>query len=227
MNKLPNKTSFAKGCSPWNKGLSKTADPRMVYDRPTTFKKGASVSPLTQFKKGEMSERQAGSNNSGWKGGKPKCVVCAKQLTGYKQTKCKPCTSGSNHPLWKGGKPKCQQQGCDAPLSVYTATYCRQHCVLQERNANWQGGLTSVSERLRKTSAYAIWRTHVFTRDDYTCQSCGERGGRLHADHELPFALFPELRLEILNGRTLCVPCHKLTPTFLNPKQSKSIHMMQ
>lgn len=58
------------------------------------------------------------------------------------------------------------------------------------------------------------WRKHVFQRDDYTCQACGQRGGKLNADHELPFSLFPDLRFEILNGRTLCVYCHRKTPTF-------------
>ena len=35
-----------------------------------------------------------------------------------------------------------------------------------------------------------------------------------HADHELPFAYFPDLRFEVLNGRTLCETCHRKTPTF-------------
>ena len=83
-------------------------------------------------------------------------------------------------------------------------------------NSSWKGGVSSLANRIRTSKAYEIWRGHVFNRDNYTCQACAVRGGKLHADHELPFAFYPDLRLEILNGRTLCVPCHKKTPTFKN-----------
>jgi 5-methylcytosine-specific restriction endonuclease McrA len=58
------------------------------------------------------------------------------------------------------------------------------------------------------------WRKAVFERDKYTCQLCGQVGGRLQADHIKPYKEFPELRLELSNGRTLCVPCHKKTPSY-------------
>ncbi len=81
-------------------------------------------------------------------------------------------------------------------------------------NSNWKGGVTSINERIRKSIEYKTWRRHVFIRDDHTCQACGTRGGNLHADHEFPFSLFPQLRFEVLNGRTLCIPCHRKTPTY-------------
>jgi hypothetical protein len=83
-------------------------------------------------------------------------------------------------------------------------------------NSNfWRGGITQPNLLARTSAEYKRWRTHVFQRDDYTCQACGKRGkGDLHADHELPFSKFPALRFEILNGRTLCIPCHKNTPTY-------------
>ena len=80
----------------------------------------------------------------------------------------------------------------------------------------WKGGVTSVNQAIRISQAYLNWRNHVFRRDDYTCQACGKKGGKLQVDHELPFAFFPELRLEILNGRVLCLSCHKATPTYQN-----------
>lgn len=83
-----------------------------------------------------------------------------------------------------------------------------------ENNPNWKGGVTSLNEKIRKSGEYKDWRIAVFKRDDYTCQECGSRGVTLHADHVKPFAYFPELRLVISNGRTLCVPCHKTTDTY-------------
>ena len=88
--------------------------------------------------------------------------------------------------------------------------------MIGDKNPSWKGGTTDINKRLRKTFEYEEWRKKIFERDDYTCQLCGEVGGRLHADHIKPFALYPELRLEASNGRTLCEDCHKQTPTYLN-----------
>lgn len=67
---------------------------------------------------------------------------------------------------------------------------------------------------IRRLREYKIWRQSVFERDNFTCIWCGQRGGKLEADHIKPFALFPELRLAIDNGRTLCKECHKKTDTY-------------
>lgn len=78
----------------------------------------------------------------------------------------------------------------------------------------WRGGVSTENVAIRNSFEYRQWRRHVFQRDDYTCQACGIRGKTIQADHELPFSLFPLLRFEVLNGRTLCVACHRKTPTF-------------
>lgn len=83
-----------------------------------------------------------------------------------------------------------------------------------ENNGNWKGGVTGNRKREMGRIEYITWRSHVFQRDDYTCQACKTRGGDLEADHLLPYALYPDIRLEILNGQTLCRPCHLKTPTF-------------
>lgn len=95
-----------------------------------------------------------------------------------------------------------------------------------ENNFNWKGGITSLNEKIRKSIVYRSWRKSVFDRDDYICQACGIRGGELHADHELPFSVFPDLRFEILNGRTLCVPCHRKTPTWGDIRAINKLHLV-
>mgnify|MGYP001564505939 CR=1 FL=1 len=69
-------------------------------------------------------------------------------------------------------------------------------------------------DRLARSSPEAQrWRKEIFERDDYTCKFCGIRGSYLEADHIKPFSLFPELRYDLLNGRTLCRKCHDTTKT--------------
>ncbi len=84
----------------------------------------------------------------------------------------------------------------------------------------WKGGLTqkNYNERvaIMNSTEYKKWRKEVFERDDYTCQFCKIRGGKLEADHINKFKDFPELRFDVNNGRTLCKECHKTTPTYGN-----------
>lgn len=71
----------------------------------------------------------------------------------------------------------------------------------------------------RDCAEYREWRTQVFKQDNFTCQDCGEQGGRLQADHIKKWAEYPELRFELSNGRTLCESCHKKTPNYGNHYQ--------
>jgi IS30 family transposase len=83
-----------------------------------------------------------------------------------------------------------------------------------ERHWNWQGGKTKTAEYIRFTPEYKQWRKAVFERDDYTCQICGKKGGKLVAHHIKEQSNYPELRIVLDNGQTLCKGCHKLTDNY-------------
>lgn len=101
----------------------------------------------------------------------------------------------------------------------------------------WKGGLMSLTEKLYSNYRYSAWRNTIFTRDNFTCVSCGKTNTYLEADHIKPRSVIvneflqknqnlktTEEKLESLleyeelwdikNGRTLCKDCHKLTDTY-------------
>ena len=75
----------------------------------------------------------------------------------------------------------------------------------------WKGGSTPRIIAVRNSSSYKNWRTAVFERDDYTCQMCNERGGRLEAHHIHPVRDHKNdlLIFDVDNGVTLCKTCHR------------------
>jgi len=73
---------------------------------------------------------------------------------------------------------------------------------------NWQGGITPQNTKIRNSIETSLWREAVFTRDNWVCQKCKIKGGKLHPHHICNFADYPELRLAINNGVTLCRKCH-------------------
>lgn len=91
-----------------------------------------------------------------------------------------------------------------------------------KNNPKWKGGITPINQKIRKSIEYKLWRKSVFERDNYVCIFGGkEHGKKIQADHIKPFALYPELRFAIDNGRTLCEDCHKKTDTWGNNYRDK------
>lgn len=99
-----------------------------------------------------------------------------------------------------------------------------------------RGGVSSIALIVRGMTEYKNWRRAVFERDAYTCQDCDATKVYLNADHHrVSFAtLLRQHKItstieaaacsalwDISNGRTLCLDCHKKTPTFGNPKSAR------
>lgn len=85
--------------------------------------------------------------------------------------------------------------------------------LAKEKSPSWQGGITKINWSMRHLQDYKHFRIKVLERDDYKCVECSSTEN-LTVDHIKPFSLFPELRLDINNGQTLCRPCHVKTPTW-------------
>lgn len=77
-----------------------------------------------------------------------------------------------------------------------------------EGSPNWKGGITTDNERIKKGLEFKLWREAVFSRDDWTCQGCGQHGDELHPHHIFNFATYIDRRFDITNGITLCKNCH-------------------
>jgi len=73
---------------------------------------------------------------------------------------------------------------------------------------NWKGGKTTEAMRIRNSMEYAQWRAAVLTNGGHKCALCGSTE-KLEADHIKAFAEYPELRLDVSNGRALCAKCHR------------------
>ncbi len=128
-------------------------------------------------------------------------------------------------PSWNKGKktgksPKntrvsivCKECGGNFDVKFHIkdkAQFCSKEC----KNYFQDTGKTAKNYRIRRSLEYKAWRTLVFRRDNYTCVGCKKSGCEIHADHIKQFAYYPELRFNVDNGRTLCVPCHRKTDTW-------------
>lgn len=173
---------------PWNKG--KTG----VYSRSTIEKMRIAKIGISPVNKGKHHSDEARRKMSNSKRGRPCLNGFKKRSVPWNKEKTPGTFSGKNH---------------SAKTKILMSAN-----QIGENNSNWKGGSTDHVKLIRLNSKYKEWRKSVFERDNYTCQSCGTRGGTLNADHIKPLARFPNLAYKINNGRTLCVECHKKTDTF-------------
>jgi hypothetical protein len=113
----------------------------------------------------------------------------------------------------------CEFCGIEKKLPLYRegARFCSKACdsewrrtLTGELSPSWKCGLSTENEIARTRADIKKWKILVFTRDNWTCQSCGKRGGDLNAHHIKRFRDYPDLRATLDNGVTLCVPCHKV-----------------
>lgn len=135
-----------------------------------------------------------------WKGC---CVSCTqKQVTNLPERKELTRKNARIQVLKQGGIPNAKPFGIRDTRGV--------------NHYNWQGGITPLRVAIWQSKEYQNWRNSVFQRDNYKCVACGINDHKLEADHIKSFSLYPELRFDIDNGRTLCKKCHKEYGTWAN-----------
>ena len=201
------------------KGLMPTG----IYDRTKSkpnsgiFRKGEHPSPETQFKKGQRvspgTEFKVGAGN-GLKHGHGRYSL-ADYLEKQRQS----------HAWQKHSEPSKIQKdtrfrsGCHyAPDTEFKLGQPQIYNPLGNtrpefagiNHPNWRGGISSIKSTIRNSGPYHEWRIKVFKKDNYTCQMCGTRGGKLNAHHEIPFSDAPLFIFDVNNGKTLCFKCHKI-----------------
>lgn len=173
---------------------------------PNEWKKGHIISLKTREK---MSLSHKGEKSYKWKGGKPKCLTCGKELSAYTSKICKNCYIK----LLKKNRPNAWKK---------------------DKNPSWKGGFYSIAEKIRASLKYQEWRQQIFIRDNFTCQKCKVKGGYLEAHHHKKIfsKLLQEVKINLPlfdlydgamiytplwnlnNGITLCKKCHQKTKNY-------------
>lgn len=98
---------------------------------------------------------------------------------------------------------------CSTDCSRLSMTGVKKPEISGSKHGSWKGGIYPQHLAIRSSIEYKRWRSMVFERDGYACVICKDSsGGNLNADHIKPFSRFPELRLDVDNGRTLCITCY-------------------
>lgn len=126
---------------------------------------------------------------------------------------CKNCKDEMYKHLIK----KCKNCNNIFKARLKNITFCTKDCFIIYKknnskgvnNPNWKGGVGNENKLFRRSDEYKEWRSLVFKRDNFTCQDCKQVGGVLHAHHIKSYKDYPNLRIDVNNGLTLCYECHK------------------
>ena len=122
--------------------------------------------------------------------------------------KGKSMPKGKNNSQWKRVEKVCLKCGKKFIVKNYrknSAKFCSHNCEHKNRDK----GLSTESEKIRKSIEFRLWREAIFARDNWTCQKTKIKGGKLHPHHIQNFAQYPELRFAIDNGITSSEKAHK------------------
>lgn len=158
----------------------------------------------------------SGTEAGNYRGGKPKCLDCNKQID-YGSKRCLKCNGKIISSFKKGTKqPWAKKNLGKGMLGIKRVNTW----MLGENHPNWKGNSTEDYRERRRFRE--IMQKLIFNRDNYQCQIC-ESKQDLQVDHIQSWAEFKELRFEPENCRTLCAKCHyKITFKREMPETTKA-----
>ncbi len=162
---------------------------------------------------------------------KIKCIVCGNEkLKPKSQEGYKYCSQDCYH------KTKVGKKRPDHSIKMAGNTFRKNKALTEqqrlnlkgENNHRWKGGITPLYSKIRKLFEYSIWRSSVYQRDNFICQSCFKENQRLECHHIKGFSkIISEFKIkniqnaidckalwDINNGKTLCKNCHKHTDSY-------------
>jgi len=105
-----------------------------------------------------------------------------------------------------------------------------------EKSPHWKGGVSKIDRLCRRMREYLQWRSDIFVRDNWTCQTCKNKGIYVTAHHKKSFSkIIRENNItdvsiarqceelwDINNGVTLCENCHELTDNYKRHNKRKA-----
>lgn len=148
---------------------------------------------------------------------------CSMKCRAHKiKATCLTCGVEYHAQRWQDGKTKYCSRACQSEAKKQMKGYwlgkkrpdlkLPQHWKSGSEHPYWKGGVSRLDTKTRHSYEYQQWRKEVFERDK-VCVICGS-DKQLQADHIKSFRDYPDLRFDLSNGRVLCYPCHKQTPSY-------------
>ena len=165
-----------KGLVPWNKGKIN------IYSKST----------LNKIRQANIARNLKRANHPNWKGGKPKCIDCGKEVSTYNTKRCQKCyvehNRAENHYNWQNGLTSLalRIRHCALYKKWRMQIFKRDNYTCQKCKKR---GNRLEADHYPKTFASILHKRNIKSLND--AEKC----------HEF---------WDLNNGRTLCKTCHKI-----------------
>lgn len=199
--------------------LGKKLSPESIQKRTETrrrlYLEGKLVSPMKGKHQSEEAKRKIG------------LASINRKVSNETRTKISDSRIGSHPTIETLKKQSDSHKGI--LLSEEHKAKIRENTPRGENSYLWKGGISPLSEWIRKSLLYKQWLNKCMERDNWMCIVCHKRGGYLQVHHINLFSIImkkyniktkDQARLcnelwDINNGVTMCEECHNFTHKYI------------